>query len=909
MGLLLTGLTCNDRENPLGIDDRTPQFGWIMESDQHNVVQQSYQIIVKKAGNIVWDSGRKESDKSTHIRYEGSPLESVTEYQVEVKVTDNYGNEGVAEGQFETALLNQEDWKAQWAEPVQKPAYHEPPQVSMDLGFSEVPIEDIKMEPAQIIRKEFTLPKQVQKARAYATAHGIYYMEIDGRRVGDYRLAPGNTSYDGYLEYQTYDITEHLRSGAAAHAVAMVLGDGWYRGKVGVAGQNCQFGDKLAGLFQLEVTYTDGTRECIVSDQECQGATGPILYADLFVGQCYDANKEQPGYSLPEFDAAGWQPVEVKDYGYENLRAEAAEPVRVIEILKPEAILKTPAGETILDVGRVVAGNVRMRVQGPKGTKVVLNHTEVLDKAGNYICNIIGACVKQMDTYILKGEGVEVFDPEFTFHGFRYVKISGYPGEPSVDDFDIMVVASDMETIGEFSCSDPRLNQLQENIYHSLRGNTISIPTDCPQREKAGWTGDVQIIGPTACYVLGAKSFFGRWLRNVQIDQQEDGQIPNVVPYIKAYYPDEVKPNNTHCSAGWGDVAVTLPWNLYEAYGDTDVLAENYEMMKKWVEYVRYTAEHEQPEQINGEMTAERERWSKYLWNTNFHFGDWLTPSVSFNYETGDVDMGQSAFRTMDIIPTIFYAYSTDIMTKTAAVLGNDEDVAYYRQLHEKVKDAFINEYVDEQGYISTELQGVYVLALQMELIPEQLRGNTVQKLLELIRENGGKLDTGFLSVPYLLDVLLREGGSQRAYDMLFMDECPSWLYEVKMGATTIWEAWQAILPDGTPTSVSYNHYAFGCVGKWMYQNIAGISPASPGYKRIRIQPQMDQRISSARGSYQSVYGRIVSEWKLEDGQMNIRVRVPCNTTAEIHLPQKNGDAIIKKVGSGVYEYSYSYEN
>jgi len=905
MSLKLTELKCDYRRNPIGIDSIAPVFSWIIESNKKNVMQASYKIVVKQGDNIVWDSGKIESEQSAFVAYAGTPLISMTEYEWNIIVFDNTGEYAMGMGTFETALMNREDWTAKWVEPIQKPAFIEPPRISMELGFCNVDVDDIKMEPAQMIRREFFLKKPIEKARVYATAHGIYFLELNGNRVGNIQLAPGHTSYYAYLEYQTYDITKDLHQGK--NAIGMVIGDGWYRGKVGISGQSCQYGDKVVGLFQIEVEYKDGTRETIISDEACTSQAGPIDYADLYVGQRYDANKEQIGFSKAGFPEKGWKPVDVKNYGYEVLRAEYGDPVRVVDIIKPLRVWTTPKGEIMIDAGQVLAGHVRMRVQGEKGAKVVLEHTEVLDTEGNYLCNIIGSFVNQTDTYILKGEGIEVFEPEFTFHGFRYIRVTGYPGMPTVDDFDILVIASDMEKTGEFVCSDERLNQLQHNIFWSLKSNMISIPTDCPQREKAGWTGDAQIIAPTACYNMDALAFFKRWLRIVAKDQTEDGQIPNIVPYLKAYRPDGIVPNNTDCSAGWGDVAVIMPWSMYEVYGDETILSDNYEMMKKWIDYIRYTAEHEMPKEYKGEMTPERREWNKYLWNTNFHFGDWLTPSVSFDFETGDVDMIQSAFKTMDIIPSVFYAYSTDIMKKTAKVLKNEMDEMYYSDLHEKVTDAFIKEYVDENGYIATKLQGIYVLALQMRLVPEELRSNMFNKLLEMIAANGGKLDTGFLSVSFLLDVLKDEGNAKAAYDMLFVDECPSWLYEVKMGATTIWEAWQAILPDGTPTSVSYNHYAFGCVGDWMYRNIAGIDKAESGYKKAKIKPLMDRRITSATGSFKTPYGILRNEWKQEDGMMTVKTNVPCNTTADIYLPQDNGTYKVEYVGSGSYEFSYPY--
>ena len=897
MGLSLTNLKCDYLINPIGIDGCTPSFGWQLLSDAKNVLQTAYQVIVKKGIEVVWNTGKQKSEQSAFLRYEGKALVSRTGYVWEVTVWDNQGNTASASGEFETAILSVEEWEAKWIEPVQTPAFHEPSQSTMESETSAV--EEIKMQPPQMVRKEFTLSRPIQSARVYATAHGVYYMELNGSRVGDIQLAPGNTAYDKYLEYQVYDVTNQLRVGN--NAVGMVIGDGWYVGKVGICGQSCQYGDTLAALFQIEVTYEDGTREMVVSDGQCTSSTGHILYADIFVGEAQDFTKKKEGFSRAGFSEEGWKPVTIKDYSYQNLYAPYGEPVRICETLKPVKIWKSPQGDVILDVGQVLCGRVRMRARGERGTKIVLEHTETIDKEGNYQYNIIGKFVLQQDTCILNGDGEEVFEPEFTFHGFRYIRISGYPGKPTIEDFDILVLHSDMKQTGTFQCSDERLNQLQHNIFWSQKSNMLSIPTDCPQREKAGWTGDVQIFAPTACFNMDMIAFFKRWLRNVEKEQKEDGQIPNIVPYLLAYNPNGVMPSNTHCSSGWGDVAVILPWKMYEAYGDRSVLSEYYPMMKKWVEYIRYTAETEVPKEKEGKLTEEEMEIQKYLWNTNFHFGDWLTPSVSFDFETGDVDMMQSAFRTMDIVPTTFYAYSTELIAKIARELGKKEDAEYYQELNRKVRYAFRKEYVNEHGLIKTELQGVYVLALQMNLIPQNRRENAVNKLVSMIQENGNKLDTGFLSVPFLLDVLCNAGKSDVAYDLLFQDGCPSWLYEVKMGATTMWEAWQAVLPDGTNTSVSYNHYAFGCVGDWMYRTIGGLNQLLPGYKKILIAPQLDERLTSASISYDSSYGLIVARWKRDGKKMIVDVTIPANTTARIKLP--GGDTIETGSGSYVYEY------
>jgi alpha-L-rhamnosidase len=884
MSFSIYDLTCDYLESPIGIDSQAPLFGWKLLCEAPDTIQTAWHIKVESENTTVWDSQRVESGQSTGIAYAGKPLESRKAYTWRLQAWNNHSETAVSGGSFEMALLAPADWRSKWVEPVQDPAYDEPPTDFMTLrknGFVE--LDKIRMRPAQMIRRSFVLQeKPISRARAYATAHGIYSLELNGRKVGDLELTPENTEYPQYLQYQAYDVTDAV--GAGENAICMTLADGWYCGKVGFLGRSCQSGDRTAGLFQLEVEYTDGTRQITGSDGSCKSATGAVQYADLFVGQKYDARLEKAGHSRAGYDDSGWQPVIVREHGYENLRAQYGEPVRVSEELRPLSVYQSPKGEWILDAGQVLAGRLRMRVRGERGASVMLEHSETVDKEGNYLNNIIGRFANQTDTYILKGGGEEVFEPLFTYHGFRYVRISGYPGTPSPDDFDVQVIQSDLKGTLEFSCSDERLNKLHQNIIWSQRGNMVSIPTDCPQREKVGWAGDVQVFSRTACYNMDMRAFFTRWLRNVRLAQRDDGQIPNVIPYGKAHHPGGVVPQNTHTSSGWGDVATILPWELYKAYGELRFLTENYDMMKRWVEYIRRTAENELPENT-GELTPERRERMKYLWNTNFHFGDWLTPSVTIDPKTGDYSPMYSALMTRDYVPTCYYACSTELLAAAARELGYDEDASEYETLLKNIRQAFADEFVDENGHLPKDLQGIYVLALRFGLIPAEKIQPAVSKLVSLIEANGNRLDTGFMSVRFLLDVLQKNGRADMAYDLLFQDRCPSWLYAVKMGATSMWEAWRAVLEDGTPTSVSYNHYAFGCVGEWMYGTIGGLKPVEQGYKHFVIEPVPDERLAWADIKFESVYGPIKSRWERSADGVCMEVRVPANTTATVLVP------------------------
>ncbi len=871
-----------------------------------------------------------ESGESAHIIYGGESLESKTVYYWSVKIWDNHGNVSKESetAAFETAFLHVGEWRAKWIEPEQATAVEEKP-VSLHevIKCKTVAPDSIDMKPCQYIRKNFKAEKEVKSARVYATAHGLYKLFLDGERVSDIEFAPDNTVYSEYLQYQTYDITDKLAVGE--HTIGAILADGWYAGRVGLTGDSCQYGNMLGLLLQMEIRYADGTAVMIGSDSSFKSLTGPLIYSDIFVGEKYDATKELTGWAEPDYDDGNWKAVREAEYDRNALVAQYGEPVRVCKVIKPVKIYTSPKGETLVDFGQVMAARVKFSVKDAvKGTKIILEHSEIVDQEANFLNNILGRYKNQTDTYICKGGGIETYEPLFTFHGFRYLKITGYPGDMNAAGLEAQVLYSDMEIIGNFECSDPRLNQLQHNIFWSQISNMLSIPTDCPQRERAGWTGDAQIFAPTASYNMNVAPFFKRWLRNMEKDQLPDGQIPNVVPYLKAYHPGNgLEGMDTHCSAGWGDAAVILPWTLYNAYGEKAILEENYEMMKKWVAYIVRTAENDNPDNL-GEVTPEREEHLKYMWNTHFHFGDWLTPSVSFNFETGDVDMIQSAYKTMDLVPSFYYAYSADLLSKMAAILRREADAEYYAGLNKKVREAFIYEYVDNKGHIKTNLQGIYVLALKMGMVPDMLRKNTLEKLIEMIHDNDNKLDTGFLSVPFLLDILKEEGRLDLAYDLLFQEECPSWLYEVKMGATTIWEAWQAVLPDGKPTSVSYNHYAFGCVGDFMYRVIAGINAAESGYKKIAIKPEFDSRIASARGTLATIYGKVISSWSIEGHLVTVNVTIPANTTADIYLPgarvpgvtengaeiarvpeitnlEQQGGKVKLSVGSGEYHFSY----
>jgi len=922
----LAALRCEYLQDPLGIDICRPRLSWQLRSERYGVRQNAYQIVVTAdaSAGLVWDSGRVPSDNSTQVEYGGPELLSRQRYCWRVRIWDERDavSNWSADAFWEMGLLTSADWQALWIEPVQEPARPEP-KINMfqNLGMiSPQPDSDYsRLNPCLYLRKTFTTQGSVRKARIYATAHGVYRLEINGVRVGSQELAPEVTAYQGFLQYQTYDVGELLTPGA--NVIGAVLADGWYRGRIGLPGDSCQYGDKLALLLQLEVEYSDGSRQWVNSDHNFKSSSGPLVYSDLFIGERYDVGLELGDWHLPAYDDRTWQPALRADYGYANLAAQYGDPLQVVQEIQPAAILVTPRGETVLDLGQNISGRLRMRVHGPAKTVVTLDHAEMLDSDGNFLQAIRGRNKDQRDVYILKGDGVEVYEPWFTTHGFRYVRISGYPGEPGRDDFSGVVIASGLRDTGSFSCSDERLNRLQENIRWSQRGNFVSIPTDCPQRERAGFTGDAQVFGPTACFNMDVAAFFTRWLRSLRLEQRQDGQVPACVPYWNSYI-EMFTPiqGGAHTSAGWGDACIIIPWTLYQVYGDLRVLQENYSSMARWLEYVRQEAEQGIPERLQADLPPEVRERQKYLWNTGFHFGDWLIPSLTGGYW----NPFEASNATKEIAASCFYACCTDLMAQIAGLLQKPEDQQQYAALNASIRQAFAAEYLSEDGRLSAHYQGMYVLALKMQVIPEQKRRQVTEQLVALIVENGCRLDTGFVSGPYLLDVLCANGRRDIAYKLLFQTECPSWLYEVERGATTIWETWDAISPDGQISTDSFNHYTFGCVGDWLYRFVAGLDKDQPGYKHILIQPDLAGGLTHAGVSYLSGYGEIISAWKLQEGRLTVRVQIPPNTSASIRLPGadaalvgqqclpgllvsqvQDGRTAVLEVGSGAYRFEY----
>jgi alpha-L-rhamnosidase len=906
--LKVCNLRCEGLENPMGLETLVPAFSWNIISEQKNSVQNNYRVIVVETDGCkkLWDTGKVESDDYLAV-YAGESLQHHHAYQWKVSVQDNYGNSAESEYQsFETGLA-QSEWKAKWigcqSDHLNKNINQPDKEHMVQIFFAMVNNQeksfepDRRLDPCFTYRKFFYVDKPVEKNRLYITAHGLYDVKLNGKDVAKTRLNPGFTSYTKYLEYQVYAL-DNIRSGE--NCLTITLADGWYKGKFGMLGYGNNYGSELSVLAQLEILYKDKTTGSICSDETFEYHQSAYVYSDILIGEKYDARLEQD-WSDTRNDDACWYDACVKDYPYDNLHGTVCEPVACTQIIKPLKILITPKGETIVDMGQNMVGVVQIKVTGESGTEITLEHSEVLSKDGNFINNVSGYNRDQTDIYILSGKGIEIFEPKFTFHGFRYVKISGYPGELKLENINGIVIGTALEKTGKFICSHEGLNQLQSNIFRSQIGNMLSIPTDCPQRERAGWTGDIQVYGETAVYNQNAKQFLRKWFKNIEKEQLPNGVIPVVIPYPFAYSAIQEAAFGTETSAGWGDVVVILPWVLYQTYNDERILKECLPMAEKWMSYVEKEARENMPE-FEGEISTERKERQKYLWNTGFHFGDWCYPSCK--NENGETDMFRSAYTSKELVATAMYAQSTGIMSKIYEVLGRTEDAAKYSALNKKIRRAFSDEYIDSDGKITNNIQGVYVLALAMEMTTAENHEKVVNQLVSMIKENEYCLDTGFISIKYLFDVLAGNGQIDVAKKLLYQTKCPSWLYEVNHGATTIWETWNAIFEDGTPTKASYNHYAFGCIGDWMYRNLLGIQKLSPGYKNILIKPDFRFDLSYAKGSFQCIYGRISCEWELIENKGMLSIQIPVNTTATVVLP----DRLDQTFGSGSYKIDFSMD-
>jgi len=878
--LTVSHLLTENLSDPIGIDSKQPRLSWQLSASGRDVLQTAYEIKVSDrpdGGGAVWNSGKVPSDQSLYIVYGGPAVQAGRKYFWRVRVWDNKGrgSEWSKPASWQMGLLTPADWKAQW-----------------------IRMED-PSQPSPLFRTSFTVRSGIASATVFITAHGLYEAQLNGHRVGDAVLTPGWTSYNKRLQYQAYDVTNLVHPGK--NAAGAMLGSGWYRGYVGFEGQHNVYGKELSLLFQLIIRYKSGRIDTVCSDGGWKTSTGEVRNSEIYNGETVDHRKEQKGWSLPDFNDAGWETVRTADLPKDILVATGNEPVTKHETFHAAKLLTTPRGEKVIDFGQNLTGWVVVKARGKAGDSIRLSHAEVLDKNGNFYTDNLRSA-KAEDVFILNGEGEESFEPRFTFHGFRYIRVEGIEGPVNPDDFTAVVLYSNMPKTGSFSCSNMLIDQLQHNIQWGQQGNFLDVPTDCPQRdERLGWTGDAQVFSRTAAFNRGVDNFFTKWLKDIAADQRPDGAVPFVIPNVLG--------NGAAASAGWADVATIIPWNMYLAYGDRHILENQYPSMKAWVEYMRGQAKDD-------------------LWNTGFHFGDWLF------YRPFDDNDGRSAVTDKYLIAQCFYAHSTQLLINAATVLGKKEDVENYTALLKGIKDAYLREYMTPDGRLVSGTQTAYVLSLQFDMLPETLRKQAVERLVKNIQDYNFHLTTGFLGTPYLCHVLSRYDKTDIAYRLLLQDSYPSWLYPVKMGATTIWERWDGIKPDSTfqtPGMNSFNHYAYGAIGDWMYRVVAGIDTYEdgPGYHHSRIAPHPGGRLRSAAADLETGYGKLSSHWEMEDDSFRLEIVVPANTTATVSLPAVDNGLVTEsgnnlstvkdihiegiekgylllRVGSGTYHFNVS---
>jgi len=839
-------LRCEHLVDPRGLDRERPRLSWQVRADRPGTAQSAYQILVASSALLleagvadVWDTGKVVSSESVLVDYSGPALRSRQQAFWSVRVWDDEDTVSPygAAGSWEMGLLDPADWHAEWI------AAADPPKPSA----------------VTYLRSELHVAGAVRQARAYVTALGLYELHCNGRRVGDARFTPGWTDYSQRVQYQVLDLADHLVEGT--NVLGAVLADGWYAGYIGFLGQREHYGDTPALLAQVEVVTAAG-RILHVTDGGWEAGDGPLRASDMLKGETFDARRSDESWCRPHPQRGGWQPVRITS-GTSAVRVVSpAPPVRVLEELPARTVTRVGEDTHRIDFGQNLVGWVRLRVEGTSGHTVSVRHAEILQPDGSlYVENLRTATAT--DTYVLDGTP-RMLEPSFTFHGFRYAEVSGYVGTLTRNDVTAIVCGSDLERVGHFACSDDDVNQLHSNIVWGARGNFLDTPTDCPQRdERMGWTGDAQVFAPTACYLFDTAGFFTKWLHDLTDGQSASGSFPDVAPLVVL---------GAEGSAGWADAGAVLPAVLWESYADRQLLSEVYPAMRRWVDYVH---------RANPALLWLAER--------GYDNGDWLAA-----HEETD----------KDLIATAYFAKSARLTAHAAEVLKRESEARELHALADGITNAFRDEYLLPDGRLTCETQTAYALSLRFGLIPTDLMIPAAQHLADNIRAHDTHLTTGFLGVGQLLPALTDADHTSLAYRLLLQDSYPSWLYAVKAGATTIWERWDGWTAEagyGDPAMNSYNHYALGSVGEWLYRTVAGIEYASPGGRRMRLAPTPDPALRWAAASHISPYGLVRSGWEwLPEGGLRLEVEIPVGASAAVHMP---GGPIVER-GSGVHSFT-----
>jgi len=721
---------------------------------------------------------------------------------------------------------------------------------------------------APLLRTEFALEDGhggIGSAVLHATAHGVFQAYLNGAPVGDDVLSPGWSSYEWRLRYRTYEVTALLTTDPSSPPVlGFALGNGWFRGRLGWSGGRGYYGDELGVLAQLEITYADGHVQRVVTDGDWTAGPSAVTANDLYDGQDVDARLVSDAWLRPGFVGDGWVGVHPGERDVATLAPYVSPPVRRVDERAPARIWTSPSGKTLVDFGQNLVGWVKFAARGTAGSVITLRHAEVLEHEELGTRPLRSA--EATDRFTLSG-GDDVFEPTFTFHGFRYLEVDGWPGELTADDLTAVVISTDLERIGTFECSNDLLTRLHSNVVWGARGNFVDVPTDCPQRdERLGWTGDLAAFAPTAVYLFDAQSFLRDWLLDLDLEQRHaDGMVPFVVPDVLKYLdhpPEFPTPDST---AVWSDAAVWVTWAVYQAYGDVSVLADAFPAMAAHVRRV------------------EGLRSPTGLWDTGFQFGDWLDP-------TAPPEEPFKAKADNGVVATICLFRSASLVAEAARLLGRDDDAAHFADVAEQTRAAFVTHYLHDDGTIHSDAPTVYALAIVFGLLDENRTARSGERLAALVAEGGYHIQTGFAGTPFVTDALTLTGHLDDAYRLLLQTECPSWLYPVTMDATTIWERWDSMLPDGTINPgemTSFNHYALGAVADWMHRTIGGIAPAEPGYRTVRVAPRPGGGIEWATSSLRTPYGVVAVSWTDGPEGLTLEIEVPDGVTAVVDLPDQ----------------------
>ena len=856
--LKITDIFINSEKFPIGIDEDL-DITWCAKSDKENVILKKCRVILYDDDKVYCDITETAEMSRVRIPLIDAGYDSLKKYNIKLKIWDETGDasEWFESAGLITGILREEEWTAE-----------------MISAESEA---DKEFSGSEYFYKKFNLKGKIKAAYACVSAWGLYELYINGNKAGDALLTPGWTSYHKHLCYQMYDITDMLSEGD--NLIGILVGAGWYKGLMGPYLNRNNYGAYTGAICQIKVVYADNNEELLTTDSTWEAVGGPVVFADIYNGEIYDARQEFNEAEIKERDIRS---VRRCDFKKDSLKSQYGARVKAMEEMKIKRIFRTPKGELVADVGQNFAGRPVISSKAWTGAKYELQCFEILGPDGNvYTENLRTA--RQTIVYYCKDDQPFVYAPHFSYQGYRYIYIKEWPGEVKKEELFNQVLYSSMRQTGTFLSSDKLLNKLHDNILWSLKSNFVDIPTDCPQRdERMGWTGDAQIFCSTACFLMDTENFYRKWLTDLRADQKDDGGIPHVIPDIVS----GVKVNGflsrgADSAAAWADAVSIVPWQMYLSYGDIRILDEQYEAMKKWVEFVHRHAEG-------------------VIWKYKLQFGDW----VALDAEEGSY-FGATP---VEYVSAVYYLESVRILYSAAKLLGVKNDYHIYRNLYDRNLEDFQRIFFDEKGTLKVHTQTAVVQALYFHLFPDGSREKLVCQLKNLLEDRRGHLVTGFTGTPYICFALSRNGEQEEAYRLLMRKDFPSWLYQVEKGATTIWEHWDGVKEDGTlwdPHMNSFNHYSYGAIGDWMYKELLGIRPdeSMPGYKHFYIYPYIPDNLISVQGSYFSRYGEIKVSWKKEMQTVKLSVCIPVNTTADIGI--QNIDGSDKQVGSGTYEFVY----